>query len=88
MNPDIEKYIKAFKTKFEFIGHKGVQCDEITVQNLEAFLTNALQSISEKTKQETIEKAFDWIWAGWNLDLANKDRAKKHFLSIIKGEMK
>ena len=48
-----------------------------TAKELEQFLSEALDQVEE----ETIEKTFDWIWDGWDLDLANKDRAKEHFTS-------
>ena len=45
----------------------------------EVYLSEML--LFAKPIAQAIEKAFDWIWKGWSLDLANKDRAKRHFLA-------
>lgn len=44
----------------------------------------SFNEILAQVREEAISSAFDWIWDGWNLDLANKDRAKKQFLDKLK----
>lgn len=51
----------------------------MTITEKVVFL-QALETYADEVRRETLDRAFDWIWDGWNLDLANKDRAKEHFL--------
>ena len=72
--------IEKFREKFPQRESKlfpGEHYIDNTAKELEQFLSEALDQVEE----ETIEKTFDWIWDGWDLDLANKDRAKEHFTS-------
>ena len=47
---------------------------------------NKLPASYQKGKKEGIEEFADWVWEGWNLDLAGKDRAVKHFLELKEKE--
>lgn len=42
-----------------------------------------IQQQREQDKAELIDKVFDWIWSGWNLDLSKIDRDKKYFLKRL-----
>ena len=64
---DFEKWLKENNTK--------------DYEKLKNFLKLSLQQAFREGRREAVEQAFDWVWGGWNLDLANKDRAKKQFLS-------
>jgi len=44
---NIKEIIKEFRKRFSFIAYKGFQCDEITVANIEDFLSQALSSQRE-----------------------------------------
>ncbi len=43
------------------------------------WLKDKLTTLSAQIQKETTKRAFNWIWNGWNLNLANKERAIKHF---------
>lgn len=49
-----DKIIKEFREKFGYIGNKGVQCDEITIKNLEYFISKALKQAEEDTLKEVL----------------------------------
>jgi len=60
-------------------GFKGHVLEHKVTGDLQEKLNRKLSQIVRETEEEIINKAFDWIWDGWNLDLATKDRAKLHF---------
>ena len=47
-----EEKIKKFREYFDFIAVKGVQCDEITLHNIESFLSLAISEAREEEKQK------------------------------------
>lgn len=51
----------------------------ILVKRVGIQLSKKFKTVAHKVQEETADQAFDWIWDGWNLDLANKDRAKEQF---------
>jgi len=57
-NPTVESWREEFRKEFEFIGHKGVQCDEITVTNLLAFISSQIQQAEERLV-EKIKKEYN-----------------------------
>ncbi len=44
----VESWREEFRKEFGFIGHKGIQCDEITVANLLAFISSQIQQAEER----------------------------------------
>lgn len=56
--PPVESWRKEFRKEFGFIGHKGIQCDEITVANLEAFISSQIQQAEERLV-EKIKKEYN-----------------------------
>lgn len=52
--------IAEFREKFGFIAHKGVQCDEITVQNIALFIEKACESIRAEALKE-VEDEFEGL---------------------------
>ena len=43
-----KEWIKKFKDKFGFIAHKGIQCDEITLQNMVDFISEEAKDCGHK----------------------------------------
>ena len=58
----------------------------ISVDEVKQVVSDQIEKAVEETTKETVDKAFEWIWNGWNLDLGNLDRAKEHFLSLKQGD--
>lgn len=63
--------------------HNKVNAEKWQKRIHKRYMKLITHALAEREK-EIVEKAFDWIWDGWNLDVSNKDRAKKHFLSHLK----
>ena len=42
-------------------------------------LTDAILSLVTDVVEREVDNSFDWIWAGWNLDLSTIDKAKEHY---------
>lgn len=50
-----------------------------TPNQVKAFISK----VERKTRESVVEKTFNWIWDGWNLDLSKIDRAREHFLTTL-----
>ena len=48
------------------------------------FIKDFIRSLLSQARKEGIEEFADWVWKGWNLDLANKEKAVKHFIELKK----
>jgi len=85
----LEQIKDESKNKLDELYHKlKMSIPEKDYVKLEQFLLSQLEKVARETRKETVDKAFDWIWNGWNLDLGNLDRAKEHFLSLKQEERK
>jgi len=49
-------------------------------------IVQMIMCLLSQARKEGIEEFADWVWEGWNLDLAGKDRAVKHFLELKEKE--
>lgn len=89
----IDKYIKGRHYTSRVYGDNefnkviAVSLKRRALQDIKLIMRQALyqqqKEVEERVRRETIDKSFDWIWDGWNLNLANKDRAKEQFLTSI-----
>lgn len=54
------------------------------MREIKSFLTQSIEQSMEVGREKAIDKVFDWIWAGWNLDLSKIDKAKEQYKNKLK----